>query len=62
MVEGVVGGVRMRIVMESEGWWVSMSFPNSTMETRCPLPRLGYRTMVSFMLEKRYEFLKWNWI
>ena len=38
--------------MEREGWWDRMSLPSSTMETRCPLPMLGYRTMVSFMLEK----------
>jgi len=29
-----------------------MSLPSLTMETKCPLPMLGYRTMVSFMLEK----------
>ena len=50
-VEGVLeGGVRMSIVMESEGWWVSMSLPSSTMETRCPLPNAGYRTMESFIV------------
>ena len=38
--------------MEREGWWDRMSLPSSTMEIRCPLPMLGYRTMVSFMLEK----------
>jgi len=48
-------GVRMRMVMESEGWWERMSLPSSTMETRCPLPMLGYRTMVSFILDKNVK-------
>jgi hypothetical protein len=46
------GGVRIRILMENEGWWVSISFPNSTMDIKCPLPKAGYRTMVSFMFEE----------
>ena len=44
------GGVRKRMVMESEGWWLSMSLPSSTIETRCPLPKAEYRTMESFMV------------
>ena len=47
-----VGGVRMRMVTEIEGWWVAMSFPSSTVEIRCPLSRAGYRTMESFMMKK----------
>lgn len=42
----------MRIVMESEGFWVNMSFPSSTMDIRCPLPRAGYRIIVSFIFMK----------
>lgn len=55
------GGVRKRMVMESEGWWLSMSLPSSTIETRCPLPKAEYRTMESFMVmmiqEKVFFFL-----
>jgi len=36
-----LGGVRMRILMENEGWCVSMSFPNSIMDIKCPLPKAG---------------------
>lgn len=47
----VLWGVRMRIVIENEGFWVSMSLANSIMEFKCPFPRAGYRTKVSFMVE-----------
>lgn len=47
----VLGGVRMRIVIENEGFWVNMSLANSIMEFKCPFPRAGYRTKVSFMMK-----------
>ena len=53
----LVGGVRIRILMENKGWWVNISFPNSIMDIKCPLPRAGYRTIVSFMIEKMVECL-----
>ncbi|KAJ0470305.1 hypothetical protein HanIR_Chr14g0717271 [Helianthus annuus] len=31
----------MRMTTESEGWWVWMSFPISTMDTRWPIPGDG---------------------
>lgn len=37
----------MRMIIESEGWRVWMSFPSSTMETRCPIPGEGYRITVA---------------
>lgn len=40
------GAVVMRIVMENEGLWVSMSFPSSTIGTRWLIPGDGYKTMV----------------
>jgi hypothetical protein len=49
----VFGGLRIIIDMESEGLCVNMSLPNSIMEFRCPLPRAGYRTKVSFILKIR---------
>jgi hypothetical protein len=64
----LLGGVRMRIVMENEGCWVNINLPNSTMDIKCPLPRAGYITMVSFMFEslkkKGYVFcgeFTWSW-
>jgi hypothetical protein len=41
---------RMWMETESEGWWLRMSLPGSTMEMRWPLPGDGYSTIVSICL------------
>jgi hypothetical protein len=47
-----MGGVvtRMWMEIESDGWWLRMSLPSSTMEMRWPLPGDGYNTIVSICL------------
>lgn len=37
-----VGPVVMRIVME-KAWWWSMNPPSSTVDTKWPIPREGYK-------------------
>lgn len=43
----------MRILTDKEGYWVSKSFPSSTMAIRWPMAGDGYRTMASSMTFER---------
>ena len=44
------GAIRMWMV--SEGWWVCISLPSSTMGIRWPAAGVVYRTMASIAAEK----------
>lgn len=61
VVESSKGMDGTRMVMDTSGWCLWMSFPNSTIETKWWKAGAGYNTMVSsiffFPLEKPKEFL-----
>lgn len=44
-------GVVVRMVMENEGWWLSMIFPSSTIDIRWPMPGAGYKTILPIVFD-----------